>query len=74
LSDAPPTFLGPHAAAPLGHQTHHSIRYGNHAALNQKTNITVNAAGDAGATAKAVAGMQNNVNADAVRNLQGAAQ
>jgi Phage tail lysozyme len=67
-------FGSPASAAPLGHQTHHSIRYGNHAALNQKTNITVNAAGDAGATAKAVAGFQNNVNSDAIRNLQGSAQ
>jgi Phage tail lysozyme len=74
LSDKPPTALVPHAAAPIGHQTHNSVRYGNHSALNQKTNITVNAAGDAGATAKAVAALQNNVNIAALRDMQGSAQ
>lgn len=40
--------------------------------LNQKTTITVQGAGDPQATARAVAGAQNRVNADMARNMRGA--
>ena len=64
----------PHATSPrpIGHSTSNSVRHGD-ISLNQKTNISVQTPGDAGATARAIAGMQNTVNADAIRNMQGAA-
>lgn len=40
--------------------------------LNQKTTITVQGAGNPQATARAVAGAQNRVNADMARNMRGA--
>jgi hypothetical protein len=74
----PTGFVGSANAAPVsagpmgGHNSFvHSIAHGH--TLHQKTTINVNAAGDPGATARSIAGMQKRVNADAIRNMQGAA-
>ncbi|MGJ0503132.1 MAG: hypothetical protein ACR65X_05170 [Methylocystis sp.] len=42
--------------------------------MNAKTTINVSTPGDPGAAARAIAGIQNNVNADLVRNMRGAAR
>jgi hypothetical protein len=65
----------PHAVSPrpIGHSTSNSVRHGD-ISLNQKTNISVQTRGDAGAAARAIAWMQNTVNADLVRNMRGAAR
>ncbi len=42
--------------------------------IDQKTNIVVQGAGDPQATARAVAGQQNRVNADMARNMRGSAR
>ncbi|MGJ0504107.1 MAG: hypothetical protein ACR65X_10285 [Methylocystis sp.] len=57
---------------PIGHVTHtNSVRHGD---MNAKTTINVSTPGDPGAAARAIAGIQNNVNADLVRNMRGAAR
>ena len=57
---------------PIGHVSHtNSVRQGD---VNAKTTINVSTPGDPGAAARAVAGIQNNVNADLVRNMRGAAR
>ena len=67
---APPHAVSPR---PIGHTTtSNSIRHGD-VSLNPKTTINVTTPGDAGAAARAIAGVQTRVNADAIRNMQGAA-
>ena len=57
---------------PLGHVSNSNrVRHGD---VNAKTTINVSTPGDPGAAARAVAGIQNNVNADLVRNMRGAAR
>ncbi|MBG0797163.1 hypothetical protein IYX23_05610 [Methylocystis sp. L43] len=74
----PTGFVGSANAAPVpagplggGNSFIHSVAHGH--TLHAKTTINVNAAGDPGATARAVAGMQKRVHADTIRNMQGAA-
>jgi hypothetical protein len=74
----PAGFVGSANAAPVsagpiggGDSFVHSVQHGH--TLHAKTTINVNAAGDPGATARAVAGMQKRVHADTIRNMQGAA-
>lgn len=71
-------FIGSANAAPVsagpmggGNSFVHNIAHGH--SIHAKTTINVNAAGDPGATARAVAGMQKRVHADTIRNMQGAA-
>jgi|GEM_PF-6506910 len=67
---APPHAVSPR---PIGHTTtNSSVRHGD-VSLNPKTTINVTTPGDAGAAARAIAGVQTRVNADAIRNMQGAA-
>ncbi|MGB5083528.1 MAG: hypothetical protein WBO09_02750 [Methylocystis silviterrae] len=66
---APPHAVSPR---PIGHTTSNSVRHGD-VSLNPKTTINVTTPGDAGAAARAIAGVQTRVNADAIRNMQGAA-
>ena len=67
---APPHAVSPR---PIGHTTtSNSVRHGD-VTLNPKTTINVTTPGDAGAAARAIAGVQTRVNADAIRNMQGAA-
>lgn len=73
----PAGFVGAANAAPVpagpmgGNSFVHNIAHGH--SIHAKTTINVNAAGDPGATARAVAGMQKRVHADTIRNMQGAA-
>jgi hypothetical protein len=62
---APPSAPSPQAAATLG---------GMNQNVSQNTEIIVQGAGDPQATARAVSGQQNRVNADLTRNLAGAAR
>jgi hypothetical protein len=71
-------FVGSANAAPVsagpiggGNSFVHSVQHGH--TLHSKTTINVNAAGDPGATARSIAGVQKRVNADTIRNMQGAA-
>lgn len=66
--------IGAAAAAPIGHNTVTSYDFGRNVTLNNKNNFVVNSAGDAGATARSIAGMQARVNTNLIRNLQSAAQ
>lgn len=62
---APPSAPSPQAAATLG---------GMNQTVSQNTEIIVQGASDPQATARAVSGQQNRVNADLTRNLAGAAR
>jgi hypothetical protein len=57
--------------SPLGHS---SSIVNRNVKSNNTNNFNINNAGDAGATARAIAGMQAGVNKDLIRNMQGAAQ
>jgi len=74
----PTGFVGSANAAPVsagpiggGNSFVHNIAHGH--TLHAKTTINVNAAGDPGATARSIAGVQKRVHADTIRNMQGAA-
>ena len=59
---------------PIGHvSSSTNTRHGDNT-VNAKTTIHVTTPGDPGAAARSVAGIQNNVNADMVRNMRGAAR
>ena len=62
---APASAPSPQAQVALG---------GNGQNVNQQTQIVVQGSGDPNATARAVAGEQNRVNADMARNMRGAAR
>lgn len=59
--------------APIGHSAITNHSFASHL-INQKNTYNITEAGSAGATAKAIGGMQSRSNSELIRNLQGAAR